>query len=119
MRKLSSHYIFTGTGHWLKRGVIVTSPDGTILDLIDTHGNLSESEGLVFYDGIIVPSFMEPLIVSASSSENVFDIFNISQEPHTAKECISKGQKPRLILVTGIDFQEMKLTSQCEVKILI
>jgi len=58
MRKLSAHYIFTGTGIILVKGIIVLSDDGTIADIIDTNGELDEMAGVEFYSGVLVPGFV-------------------------------------------------------------
>lgn len=58
MRKLSAHYIFTGTGKTLDKGIIILSDDGTIADIIDTNGELDEMAGVEFYSGVLVPGFV-------------------------------------------------------------
>jgi len=58
MRKLSADYIFTSVDLPLKRGILVLEDDGTILDVIDTHGDLKELANLEFYNGILVPGFV-------------------------------------------------------------
>jgi len=58
MRTLSAHYIFDGKGNFLKNGIVKIDDQGTILELIDTNGNLQESEGIEFYNGIITPGFI-------------------------------------------------------------
>lgn len=58
MRKLSAHLVFCGDGQVLKNGVLHVAPDGTILDVIDTGGKLKESANLEFYNGAIVPGFV-------------------------------------------------------------
>ena len=58
MRKFSAHYIFTGTGVVLKKGIVVTNDEGVITDLIDTGGNLEEIASVEFYNGILVPGFV-------------------------------------------------------------
>lgn len=58
MRKLSAHYIFTGTGKVLVKGIISLSDDGTVVDIIDTNGELDETAGVEFYSGVLVPGFV-------------------------------------------------------------
>jgi len=58
MRKLSAHYIFTGTGIVLVKGIIILSDDGTVTDIIDTAGELEEMAGVEFYSGVLVPGFV-------------------------------------------------------------
>lgn len=58
MRKLSAHYIFTGTGDVLVKGIIQLTDDGQIADVIDTNGELDEMAGLEFYSGVLIPGFV-------------------------------------------------------------
>jgi len=58
MRRLSANYIFPGDKPPLKNGIIHVDDDGTILDVIDTGGNLREEASLEFYNGIITPGFV-------------------------------------------------------------
>ncbi len=58
MKRFSAQFIFTNAGPPLRRGVITTSDDGTILNVENTGGDLAESKSVVFYNGIIVPGFV-------------------------------------------------------------
>ena len=58
MKQFSAQYIITNTGNPLKRGIIITDDDGIILDIADTGGSLSEKGAVEFYNGIIVPGFV-------------------------------------------------------------
>jgi len=58
MRKISANLIFDGLGNFLKNGIIVLNDDAVVLDLIDTGGDLKESEGIEFYNGLLVPGFV-------------------------------------------------------------
>jgi cytosine/adenosine deaminase-related metal-dependent hydrolase len=58
MRKLSAHYIITGTGTVLEKGIIILTGDGVVADIIDTNGALDEIAGLEFYSGVITPGFV-------------------------------------------------------------
>jgi aminodeoxyfutalosine deaminase len=58
MRKISASYIFPVSAKPLKQGILVVSDDGEILDTIDTKGKLAESGSLEYYNGIIVPGFV-------------------------------------------------------------
>ena len=58
MRYFSAQYIFTSTGPPIKRGIITASDDGTIINIEDTGGNLPEKHSVEFYNGIIVPGFV-------------------------------------------------------------
>ena len=58
MRKIGANYIITGKGEVLKNSYIELDDDGTILDIVDTKGDLQEISGLEFYNGILVPGFV-------------------------------------------------------------
>lgn len=58
MRKISAHYIFPVGSAPLKNGIVVLDDSGLILDVIDTGGILREAENIEFYNGILVPGFV-------------------------------------------------------------
>ena len=58
MRKISANYIFPVSGPPHKNGIVVVEKTGKILEVIDTGGDLREIAGLEFYNGIIVPGFV-------------------------------------------------------------
>ena len=58
MKNLTAQYIITNTGRPLKRAVITTEDDGTIISIEDTKGALIEKRSTEFYNGIIVPGFI-------------------------------------------------------------
>jgi aminodeoxyfutalosine deaminase len=58
MKRFSGQYIFTNSGTALKRAVITTEEDGTIIDIENTGGNLKEEHSVEFYNGIIIPEFV-------------------------------------------------------------
>lgn len=58
MRRFSSQYLITNCGPVLKRPVVTVDDDGTIVSVVDTGGNLWEEASVEFYNGIIVPGFV-------------------------------------------------------------
>jgi cytosine/adenosine deaminase-related metal-dependent hydrolase len=58
MRTFSAQYIFTNNGPPLKRGLITADENDTITGVEDTGGILQEKESVEFYNGIIVPGFV-------------------------------------------------------------
>lgn len=58
MRKISANYIFPVSDVPLKNGIIVLDSNNVITDIIDTGGNLKEIANLEYYNGIIVPGFV-------------------------------------------------------------
>jgi aminodeoxyfutalosine deaminase len=58
MKRLAAQFIITNSGPPLKRGVITTEDDGTIMNVEDTSGDLKEKHSIEFYNGIIIPGFV-------------------------------------------------------------
>ncbi|MDA3778703.1 MAG: hypothetical protein PF487_00480 [Bacteroidales bacterium] len=58
MRRISANYVFPVSGKALKNGIVEIDDEGIIRNIIDTHGKLNESRKLEFYNGIIVPGFV-------------------------------------------------------------
>lgn len=58
MRYLSAHYVFPVSSPPIKNGIVCVDDDGCIFDVIDTGGRLEEREKLEFYNGILVPGFV-------------------------------------------------------------
>lgn len=57
-RKISAQYILPGDGRCLKRGILTLSESGRIVNLEDTGGKLEEAGGIEFYNGILIPGFV-------------------------------------------------------------
>jgi len=58
MKRFSAQYIITNSGPVLKRAIISTEDDGTIISVDDTGGDLKETNSVEFYNGIIIPGFV-------------------------------------------------------------
>lgn len=58
MKKFAAQYIITGAGDILKRGVVSCEDNGKIISVTDTSGEMRESAATPFYNGIIVPGFV-------------------------------------------------------------
>jgi cytosine/adenosine deaminase-related metal-dependent hydrolase len=58
MKRFSSQYLFTNCGPVLKRGVITTDDEGMIIGINETGGELKEESQIEFYNGIIIPGFV-------------------------------------------------------------
>ncbi len=58
MRKIAASYIFPVHRPPIKNGIIVLDDDGTILNLVDTKGELAEQANLEYYNGILTPGFI-------------------------------------------------------------
>ena len=58
MKRFSAQYIITNSGPPLKRAIITTHDDGTVINIEDTHGSLQEKSSVEFHNGIIIPGFV-------------------------------------------------------------
>ena len=58
MKKFAAQYIITASGSLLKRGIITCTDDGTIVSVTDTGGEMPEEASTQFYNGIIIPGFV-------------------------------------------------------------
>lgn len=58
MRRISAQYVFTSAGEPLRRGVVTAADDGTVISVEDTGGELKESAGTEFYNGILIPGLV-------------------------------------------------------------
>ncbi|NMC37463.1 MAG: amidohydrolase family protein [Bacteroidales bacterium] len=58
MKKFSAQLVFTNCGPPLKRGIVTTHDDGTVISVEDTGGELTEKEGVEFHNGIMIPGFI-------------------------------------------------------------
>ena len=58
MKRFAAQYIITNSGPPLKRVVITTEDDGTIVSIEKTSGDLKEIHSTEFYNGIIIPGFV-------------------------------------------------------------
>lgn len=143
MRSLSAQYVITNIGRPLKRPVITTGDDGTIISIEDTGGTLTEKRSTEFYNGIIVPGFVNShchpeLSQLISILEELKTLqFNMPDIPienlvmwatiNGAKALgkqdvygsIEPGKKPGLLLIENVDLQNMKLLPESTVRRLI
>jgi cytosine/adenosine deaminase-related metal-dependent hydrolase len=58
MKRFAAQYVITNNGPILKRAVIEVADDGKIVNIYDTQGKLDEIHSVEFYNGIIIPGFV-------------------------------------------------------------
>lgn len=58
MRTLSADYIYTPDKGFLPKGIIRMNDAGEITQIFETHGNLQETSALEYYNGILIPGFV-------------------------------------------------------------
>jgi cytosine/adenosine deaminase-related metal-dependent hydrolase len=58
MKRFAAQYIITNSEPLLKRSVVTTEDDGTIISIENKQGELSEEHSTEFHNGIIIPGFV-------------------------------------------------------------
>lgn len=58
MRRIAANYIIPVNAPPVKNGIIETEDDGTIINLINPEGNPREMQRMEFYNGVLVPGFI-------------------------------------------------------------
>lgn len=58
MRKIAAQYIFPIIDKPIKYGIITLDDDGTIVEISQSNNNLNETASVEFYNGILVPGFV-------------------------------------------------------------
>ena len=135
MRKIAATYIFPCNGKPLKNGILVCENDGTVIEIIDTSGNLNEQAELEFYSGILVPSFVNVHFSLSKSNRQRLILAEMLELQQSSPELtleellklktddwvggFEKGKKSGVSLISGIDFKNMKLTVNSRIKRLI
>lgn len=74
MRKISAAFIFPISSAPIKHGIVSLQEDGQVNELIDTSGQPTEISSLEYYNGILVPGFLNflrepPITIPAISLE--------------------------------------------------
>jgi len=58
MRRIGANYIITNTGKALRNSYLELDNEGVILQIVETNGDLQEVSNLEFYNGVLVPGFV-------------------------------------------------------------
>jgi len=58
IKRFSANYVFTVNTPPLKNGIVEVDDKGVVQNIIDTKGNLQESRGLEFHNGVLTPGFI-------------------------------------------------------------
>jgi hypothetical protein len=142
MRKIAASYIIPVSSKPIKQGIITISEIGEIIDVVNTNNNFTEQFKLEYYNGIIIPMFInctngEAKLLDKFSLQNVFSEIkknsNISLlqiiEENTLKKAIENNvqnlfgsfenkKKPGGALITNVDFDGFLLTDKSEIRII-
>ncbi|MFA5326566.1 MAG: hypothetical protein WC384_02120 [Prolixibacteraceae bacterium] len=58
MRKFAANYVISESGDILKNGIVIAEDDGSVLEYIDTEGQLREIARLEFHNGMLLGGFV-------------------------------------------------------------
>ncbi len=107
MRRLSAHYIFTGTGTILNKGIICIDDQGFVADILDTHGEPEEKAGVEFYSGIITPAF-----INARCHPDLTHLRGASTTKSGLEEFLGNVEGRRNLLQKSTDYDIIKAGSE-------
>ena len=123
MKKFSAHYIFPLASAPLKNGILVIDENGFVQKLIDTGGQIRETDRLEFHSGVLVPE-----IAGLTMKELQY---RQEETPQKSLEEILKsllpegnsgfvpGQKTGVCLLYPLDMANLKLTAKSKLKKLV
>jgi hypothetical protein len=57
VKKFAANYLVSETGKFLKNGILLAEEDGTVVEIIDTKGDLDEIAQLTFHNGILMSAY--------------------------------------------------------------
>jgi len=69
--KYAAHYIITGAGQVLRKGIVEIDPAGQVLRVTSNENGLSEQAGMEFHSGVICPAF--PNLLQIFSERELFE----------------------------------------------
>ena len=123
MKKFSAHYIFPLASAPLKNGILVIDENGFVQKLIDTGGQIRETDRLEFHSGVLVPE-IDGLTMKELQ-------YRQEETPQKSLEEILKsllpegnsgfvpGQKTGVCLLYPLDMANLKLTAKSKLKKLV
>jgi len=94
MRKIAAKYIYTGK-QVLKDAIIELSENGKIIDIKHNKGGITEQESLEYYNGVIVPGFVNAHChLELSHMKGIIKSETVDGLPGFIDEIISKRDFP-------------------------
>jgi hypothetical protein len=127
IRKLSAHYVFPISSPPVKFGILVIDSDKKTIELISRDKEFKEIASLEFYNGILVPGFLN------RNHQADLQLFDEIKQQFLSSELLTfaEGFKSDIFgqfsfemftgvnLISGVDFVRMRLTSESRIKILV
>lgn len=124
IRKISAHYVFPLSYPPVKFGILVVDSVKKTIDVIDRNSDFKEIASLEFYDGILVPGFVQQYQPYSVLFEEIKKKFLTSEEL-TLTEVFDSNIFGRfesndgVNLISGIDFARMRLNTDSQIKLLL
>lgn len=108
MKKFAANYVISKSGSLLKNGILIANDDGTVVEIIDTKGDLDEMAQLTFHNGILLAnnSFIrKDAVISRESELSQFVSLKTNSFPQLAVfEIIDIAKQ------TQAEFPELKIS---------
>ena len=94
MKRISATFVYTGKNIF-EKAIIEIDDTGKVLNIIDTKGQIKEQESLEYYNGLIVPGFVNTHChLELSHMKGVIDSKTVKGLPGFIDEIISKRNFP-------------------------
>lgn len=126
MRKFAAHYLLTDTGLLLKNGMAVAD-DSANIQFIDTRGELSEIEQMIFHSGLLIGNSefikSEGLATAGVENDNPLQWFDsiLNKDQLPLKEVIDLARQlqdrfPQMNIPAILNKTEQVLISKAYIK---
>ena len=147
MKKLAANYLISESNKFLKNGILLAEDNGTVIEYIDTRGDLDEIAQLTFHNGILVTGqtftrlnsedqLLHNQIIQAKEQLSLSDLIELAKEyqllhpDKTIPEIWSamnadlalshrKENTTGIFLLIGCDLPALRFTSESRLKKLL
>ena len=123
MKKFSAHYIFPLASVPLKNGILVIDENRFVRELIDTGGQIRETDRLEFHSGVLVPEIAGLTMEKLRNRQEETPQKSLEE---TLKSLLPEGnsgfvpgQKTGVCLLYPLDMANLKLTAKSKLKKLV
>ncbi len=131
MRRIAANYVFPVSSPPVRNGIVVLDEEGRVTEVKDPGDRFREMAALVFYNGILIPSFVFPesgedpagmlerLFPAGGRDRQSREEFDgllhkvtlaeaqrLGLEEHLGS--LEKGKRPGVLLITPFDFEKWK-----------
>ena len=123
MQKIAAHYVFPVVTPPLRQGIVTVDDEGYILEVTGAGSSFREETGMVFYSGVLVPSFYFsreeggvkeyfPEALRQEGSREYFErvLKEITWDRAqalglTQRGSLERGKRPGILLISPFDFE--------------